>query len=50
MFVPTQRTIDHDTYHILMDQVGFELGAIAYHCLERYKAMGQTLFWLSAHK
>ena len=42
--VPTQRTIDHDTYHILMDQVGFELGAIAYHCLERYKAMGANYY------
>lgn len=42
--VPTQRTIDHDTYHILMDQINFELGAIAAHCLERYRTMGKNYY------
>lgn len=42
--VPTQKTIEHDSYHILMDQVNFELGAIAQHCLDRYKAMGKNFY------
>lgn len=42
--VPTQKTIEHDTYHILMDKINFELGAIAYHCLDRYKAMGKNYY------
>lgn len=42
--VPTGQTIDHDTYHVLMDQVNFELGAIAYKCLERYKSMGKNYY------
>ena len=42
--VPTQRTIDHDTYHALMEQVNFELGAIAYRCLERYRSMGANFY------
>jgi energy-coupling factor transporter ATP-binding protein EcfA2 len=42
--VPTQRTIDHNTYHILMDQIDFELGAIAYLCLERYLALGKNYY------
>lgn len=42
--VPTQQTIDHDTYHVLMDQIKFELGAIAHHCLEVYKSMGKNFY------
>lgn len=42
--VPTQRTIDHDTYHLLMDQIRFELGAIAHHCLGQYKARGANYY------
>lgn len=42
--VPTQKTIEHDTYHILMDRIDFELGAIAKHCLDRYKAMGKNYY------
>lgn len=42
--VPTQRTIDHDTYHHLMDQIDFELGAIAYHCLQRYLSLGKNFY------
>ena len=42
--VPTQRTIDHDTYHILMERVNFELGAIAQHCYEVYSEMGKNYY------
>lgn len=42
--VPTQQTIEHDQYHILMDQINFELGAIAQHCLERYISMGKNYY------
>lgn len=42
--VPTQKTIEHDLYHVLMEQVNFELGAIAYHCLQRYRAMGKNYY------
>lgn len=40
--VPTQKTIDNDHYHRLMDQINFELGAIAHHCLTRYKLLGKN--------
>jgi energy-coupling factor transporter ATP-binding protein EcfA2 len=42
--VPTQRTIDHDTYHILMERINFELGAIAHHCLTRYLELGKNYY------
>lgn len=43
--VPTQKTLDHDTYHRLMDQVlNFELGAIAKQCLDRYLLMGKNYY------
>lgn len=42
--VPTQKTIEHDTYHVLMDQINFELGAIAKHCLDRYISMGKNFY------
>jgi len=42
--VPTQKSIEHDTYHILMEQINFELGAIAQHCLTRYKGMGKNYY------
>lgn len=42
--VPTQSKIDHDKYHRLMDLVNFELGAIAKHCYDRYKAMGRNYY------
>ena len=41
---PTGQTIDHDTYHVLMDQVNHELGAIAAHCLKVYKEMGKNYY------
>lgn len=42
--VPTQKSIEHDAYHILMDKINFELGAIAQHCLERYQGMGKNYY------
>jgi Family of unknown function (DUF5906) len=42
--IPTQRTLPNETYHVLMDQIIFELGAIAKHCLDRYKSMGQNYY------
>jgi hypothetical protein len=42
--VPTQKTIDTESYHILMEQTNFELGAIAEHCLSRYKSLGRNYY------
>lgn len=42
--VPTQQTIDHDGYHLLMEKINFELGAIAKHCLDRYEKMGKNYY------
>ena len=42
--VPTQKMVEHDSYHILMDQIKFELGAIAHHCLQKYKTMGRNYY------
>lgn len=42
--VPTQKTIENKIYHQLMDQVDFELGAIAQHCLVRYRSMGRNFY------
>lgn len=42
--VPTQKTIEHDLYHQLMGQIDFELGAIAQHCLSRYRTMGRNFY------
>jgi energy-coupling factor transporter ATP-binding protein EcfA2 len=42
--VPTQQTIEHDQYHILMDQIDRELGAIAVYCKQRYLAMGKNYY------
>lgn len=42
--VPSGHTIEHDTYHRLMDQVKFELGHIAKHCLDRYLLMGKNYY------
>lgn len=41
---PTGVKIDADRYHVLMGMVDFELGAIAYHCLERYNKMGKNYY------
>jgi hypothetical protein len=42
--VPTQKTVDHETYHYLMEKISFELGAIAQQCLTRYKSMGRNYY------
>lgn len=42
--VPTQKTIGHDEYHILMNQIKFEVGAIANHCHQRYISMGKNYY------
>ncbi len=42
--VPTQRTIEHDGYHMLMERIDFELGAIAKHCFDRYSVMGKNYY------
>lgn len=42
--VPTGLTIEHDLYHSLMDQIKYELGAIAKHCLDRYQSMGKNYY------
>jgi energy-coupling factor transporter ATP-binding protein EcfA2 len=42
--VPTQQVLDHDTYHLLMDRIGFELGAIAQKCLDLYISMGKNYY------
>ena len=41
---PSGQTIDHDTYHVLMDQVNHELGQIAYSCLQKYKQLGKNYY------
>lgn len=41
---PTGLKIDNDRYHILLSQIDFELGAIAHHCLERYRHMGKNFY------
>jgi energy-coupling factor transporter ATP-binding protein EcfA2 len=41
---PTGLLIDNKRYHILMSQIEFELGAIAQHCLDRYKSMGKNYY------
>lgn len=42
--VPTQQTLDHDTYHLMMSRVMFELGSIAKHCFDRYISMGKNYY------
>lgn len=41
---PTGNKIDADRYHILMNQIDFELGAIAYKCLQRFKELGKNYY------
>lgn len=37
---PSGRLVDENRYYELVDKINFELGAIAYHCLEVYKSLG----------
>ena len=41
---PSGRLIDEKRYHVLMNLVDFELGAIAHKCLETYREMGKDYF------
>lgn len=41
---PTGVKIPPNHYHTLMQRIDFELGAIAYHCLEVYKSMGKNYY------
>ena len=42
--VPSGRMIEHDLYHILMEQVKFELGHVADQCLQVYTQMGKNYY------
>lgn len=37
---PSGRLVEENRYYELVDKIKFELGAIAYHCLEVYKTLG----------
>ncbi len=41
---PTGVIIPANHYHALMSRIDFELGAIAHHCLEVYRAMGKNYY------
>lgn len=41
---PSGRKIPNRRYHTLMSMIDFELGAIAYHCLQIYKNMGANYY------
>jgi energy-coupling factor transporter ATP-binding protein EcfA2 len=41
---PSGQRIPPNRYHMLMSQIDFELGAIAQHCLERYREMGKNYY------
>lgn len=41
---PTGVKIPINHYHTLMSRIDFELGAIAYHCLEVYREMGRNYY------
>lgn len=41
---PTGVTISPSRYHVLMEQINFELGAIAWKCLQRYQEMGKFYY------
>lgn len=41
---PTGEKVDVERYYILRDQIDYELGAIAQHCLEVYQKMGKDYY------
>ena len=41
---PSGRTLKPSRYFSLVDKVQFELGAIAYHCLQRYISLGKNYY------
>lgn len=42
--VPSGNLVEVDRYHQLVKQIDFELGAIAFHCLGRYRVMGPNYY------
>lgn len=42
--VPSGAKIDPNRYHILIENIGYELGAIAHKCLQRFKEMGKFYY------
>jgi hypothetical protein len=41
---PTGHTFEPEEYFFLLNQLDFELGAIAHHCLQVYKSMGKNAY------
>lgn len=41
---PTGETFDGVKYEMLMDRIGMQLGAIAFHCLEVYRKLGKHFY------
>ena len=41
---PTEELFNPAKYHALVSQIGFELGAIAHHCLEVYEQLGKNYY------
>lgn len=41
---PSGKKLPIKRYQVLMSQIDFELGAIAYHCLETYRTMGKNYY------
>jgi Family of unknown function (DUF5906) len=41
---PTGNRVPVAEYDVLVSQIGFELGAIAHHCLETYRKMGKNYY------
>lgn len=41
---PTGAKIEPNHYNMLMQRIEFELGAIAHHCLQRYKDLGKNYY------
>ncbi|MCA9367088.1 hypothetical protein KC887_02345 [Candidatus Kaiserbacteria bacterium] len=41
---PTGARVAAERYHILLEQIGFELGAIAYKCATKFKKMGRHYY------
>lgn len=41
---PSGKRIPNKRYQTLMTQIDFELGAIAYHCLDTYRSMGKNYY------
>ena len=41
---PSGKTVPTQKYHTLISKIDFELGAIAYHCLNRYTTLGKNYY------